>query len=279
MPDGMPTASNVDDGCAPEFPAASLGFIGVGTIASAIVKGLCTCDTPPAKVYLSPRNAAKAKALADLFPGIVEVMPDSQAVLDACHWVFLSTKPGDDAMREIYTDLNFKEGHVVVCLVAGTATSTIKEVVAPATRVVQAFPLPPAEIHKSTTPMCPPDAGVEAMFSKLGKVIAVETPKEMMTIGMAGCLQGDYYKSMVTMHRFYVANGIDPEKAAQAISSYHDTFNTAALLAGADGFEHLVDEQTPGGMNERIIRELENGGNYANLTVAMKHLLPKLVGE
>ena len=93
-------------------------------------------------------------------------------------------------------------------------------------------------------------------------------------------------------------------QAAQAISSYHDTFNTAALLAGpselaltlnlrarpifhqvsnpnqgADGFEHLVDEQTPGGMNERIIRELENGGNYANLTVAMKHLLPKLVGE
>jgi hypothetical protein len=47
---------------------------------------------------------------------------------------------------------------------------------------------------------------------------------------------------------------MDPEKAAQGISSYIDTFNAMSLKAGAGGFDHLVEEQTPGGMNERIIK-------------------------
>ena len=45
------------------------------------------------------------------------------------------------------------------------------------------------------------------------------------------------------------------------------------------GFQHLVDEQTPGGMNERIIKELEAGQCYKNLTKAMENLHPKLLGK
>jgi len=53
---------------------------------------------------------------------------------------------------------------------------------------------------------------------------------------------------------------MDPAMAAKGIASYVDTFNAMSLKAHAEdspGFHHLVDEQTPGGMNERIIKELE----------------------
>jgi len=45
------------------YEVAKLGFIGVGTISSAIVRGLCTSSAPPSKIYLSHRNAEKAAKL------------------------------------------------------------------------------------------------------------------------------------------------------------------------------------------------------------------------
>jgi len=107
------------------------------------------------------------------FPEVVSVCRSNQEVLDACDWVFLCTAPGNDALKKVYSEVNFQKEHVVVCLVAGTATAVIKEVVAPATRVVQAFPLPPAEVHKSTTPMCPQDDDVEALFNQVGKLMTL----------------------------------------------------------------------------------------------------------
>jgi len=41
----------------------SIGVVGVGTISSAAVRGLCRSSD--AQFVLSPRNAAKAKALAE----------------------------------------------------------------------------------------------------------------------------------------------------------------------------------------------------------------------
>ena len=67
----------------------TFGFVGVGTINSAVVKGLCTCDTPPKAVVLSPRNAEKAAALKAAFPDRVTIADSNQAVLDAADWVFL----------------------------------------------------------------------------------------------------------------------------------------------------------------------------------------------
>ena len=76
------------------FEEKTFGFIGVGTINAAVVQGLCTCDTPPKAVVLSPRNAEKAAALAASFPDRVRVAESNQAVLDAADWVFVATPPG-----------------------------------------------------------------------------------------------------------------------------------------------------------------------------------------
>ncbi|RLB67433.1 MAG: pyrroline-5-carboxylate reductase, partial [Deltaproteobacteria bacterium] len=34
-----------------------LGFIGTGNITTAMVEGLCTADSPPVTIVVSPRNA------------------------------------------------------------------------------------------------------------------------------------------------------------------------------------------------------------------------------
>ncbi len=68
-----------------------LGFVGTGTIASAMVIGLRAAgNTDP--IILSPRNAEIAADLAGRFDN-VQVASTNQAVLDASDLVVLAVRP------------------------------------------------------------------------------------------------------------------------------------------------------------------------------------------
>ena len=70
-----------------------LGLVGVGTINSAVCRGLCTAEGSSAlRILVGPRNAAKSAALAEAFPGIVTRCTSSQAVLDGSDIVLLATR-------------------------------------------------------------------------------------------------------------------------------------------------------------------------------------------
>ena len=91
------------------------GLLGVGSIASAIVVGLCdgVPDAPP--VVLSPRNAARSSGLATRFPS-VRVAADNQAVVDACDVVVVCLLPAQ--ADEVLAGLRFRAGQAVVSAVA-----------------------------------------------------------------------------------------------------------------------------------------------------------------
>ena len=260
----------------------TFGFVGVGTINSAVVKGLCTCDTPPKAVVLSPRNAEKAAALQASFPDRVTIADSNQAVLDAADWVFLAVPPGPPAATAALQDLSFRAEHVVVSLIAGVSPGLLHEQCqpVPASSIVQAFPLPPAAEHKSTTVMVPKNAAVEAVLAKLGGVVPVDAFEDAMKIGAVSCVMGDFYAHLRAVHQWLVAQGIESATASTAVGSYFATFSHASELDGPKGagFDHLVAEQTPGGMNEQVIAELTAKGNYDNVKAAMSTLLPRLLG-
>ena len=56
----------------------SIGFIGTGTIAEAVVTGLLNSNNAPKKVIVSPRNTKRALALESKFTQ-VEVANNNQA--------------------------------------------------------------------------------------------------------------------------------------------------------------------------------------------------------
>jgi pyrroline-5-carboxylate reductase len=75
-------------------PPPRYGFVGVGTMSSAIVRGMCTLSTlPMTSIVLSPRGADKVATLKALFPDMVTIAADNQAVLDACDIVFVGVLP------------------------------------------------------------------------------------------------------------------------------------------------------------------------------------------
>lgn len=253
---------------------ATIGFIGVGTINAACLRGLATCSTPLKKAVLSPRGKAKGEELLkELGPELVTIAASNQAVLDACDWVFIATPPG-----QVPADLCFRDTHVIVSLISGVSQDNLRAACAPATCVVQALPLPPAAAHKSTTVMCPKCDPVEALFNELGVAVPVANFKDSMKIAAMSCVMGDFYAHLRTCHEWLIEQGIEPATASSAVGGYFNTFNHDSLAAGPRGFDHLVAEQTPGGMNEGVISDLTRMGNYDNMKTALNNLLPKLLG-
>lgn len=87
------------------------GVLGVGTLAEAIVTGLCEDVAEPPTIALSPRSASRSEALAERFT-TVRVEPDNQAVVDASDVVIVSVRPQD--ATQVLESLSFRTEQSVV---------------------------------------------------------------------------------------------------------------------------------------------------------------------
>jgi len=256
---------------------ATVGFIGIGTISSAVCRGLLRSTASPACVVLGPRNAEKAAELLAEFPDKVKVAESNQAVVDASDWIFLGTPPKKDITQQVLGPLKFKEEQPICSFIAGIEREDLQKLVAPAADIVQALPLPPAESAESTTVMFPPHKSMERCLSNVGRVVSVEDREQAMAIGSMACIMGDYYAHLRACHQWLVSKGIESATASKAVGSYFSTYHHAAKDSEV-GFDHLVAEQTPGGVNQQVIEELEKQGRYhavqTGLETAFNRLCP-----
>lgn len=71
-----------------------IGFVGTGTITTAVVTGLCGAeDASDLQITVSPRNQEKAAALLAQFPAQVSIGKDNQEVLDRSDIVCIAVTP------------------------------------------------------------------------------------------------------------------------------------------------------------------------------------------
>jgi pyrroline-5-carboxylate reductase len=112
-----------------------LGFIGTGTIASSIVRGLGAEFGEQSSIQLSPRSVHIATELARQFPH-VHVAASNQMVLDASDVVILAVRP--QIAQEVIAPLRFRSDHHVISLIATLAMETVTALVASAIQVDRA---------------------------------------------------------------------------------------------------------------------------------------------
>ena len=147
-----------------------IGFIGVGDLAVYTARGLRKGNyfSP---ILLSPRNQAKVALLQR--EGIGKVMQSNQAVVDHSDLVIIATRPGDclDALGE----LEFREGQVLVSVVAGVDIDTLRKVVPEHVDIVRAMPVSSAEVGASPTLIYPANADVIELFDLCGVSISVDS--------------------------------------------------------------------------------------------------------
>jgi pyrroline-5-carboxylate reductase len=251
-----------------------LGFVGTGTIAAAIIEGLCEVDRERS-ITVSPRNAEVAAGLAERFAN-VRIAATNQAVLDASDVVFLAVRPqiADGVLRE----LRFRPDHHAISLIAAVTLDYLKGITAPASSLTRTVPIPSVARRQGPTAFFPPNPTVKALFEPLGTAIELDNESEFHVFTAGTAMMASYFQFAEAIASWMVANGVRREKARLYVGQ---------MLAGLAGnlgaapdrdFAALaMEHQTHGGLNEQVLDFLSDQGVFSNISLALDVIKERLI--
>jgi pyrroline-5-carboxylate reductase len=76
---------------------------------------------------------------------------------------------------------------------------------------------------------------------------------------------GAQYQWLQVVTDWMVQQGVEADTAATFVGALSHSITRDAAEAGDEGFNDLIAEQTPGGVNEKAIEHLTKAGVYAKL--------------
>lgn len=139
----------------------SVGFVGAGNMASALIRGLVRSGFPATQIIAKDTDPSKTRSLSQEL-GIIAVDNAAKLAQD-CDIVVLALKPGVTA--EVARGFRAVSGDTLwISVAAGVKTSTLEEALGDGARVVRAMPNTPALIGQGATGVC---AGTNATDADL----------------------------------------------------------------------------------------------------------------
>lgn len=249
-----------------------IGFIGVGTIASAIVKGFCMNGDTGHEIYLSPRNKEKAAALAEQFPN-VSVCMTNQEVLDRAELVVLAVIPKQ--AEGILSELTFRPEHKVVSFMSDFPVERIKGVIGDVEKIVRVLPLPFAAMCVGPVVVYPADEEIRKVFSKVGNVIGIEEEDKMeIMLGITGVMSA-FYGLTDAIVCWGENAGLTKEESSGYVTAF---FEALSVQAGKTAdINALANEYTPGGLNEMgLVKIRDERQAYDAWSEALDDILARL---
>mmetsp|Transcript_21920 Transcript_21920/g.62442 ORF Transcript_21920/g.62442 Transcript_21920/m.62442 type:complete len:334 (+) Transcript_21920:55-1056(+) len=264
----------------------SVGFIGCGTIASAIARGIATQSTINVNsIAVSRRSKAKSAALAEAFPTLVTVHDDNQEVLDKSDIIFVCVLP--QQATEVLEKLKFdNDKHKLVSLMS---TAKIPDLIQLSklddTKVSKMICLPSVAKHQGVCLHCAPqgaDKQLTMLFDTMGGVVTLKDEDQLAAAMMTTCVMGPFYGIMKRGRDWLVKNGGLSESEA----SYLITKQYLGMVQDADRgceepsrLDDLIEEQTPGGVNEQALANLDALGGLDAYDEVMDAILSRIQGK
>jgi pyrroline-5-carboxylate reductase len=252
-----------------------LGFVGTGTMTSAIVRGLRSAVADQHVIRLSPRNAGIAADLAARFPN-VSIASSNQSVVDDSETVVLAIRP--QTARSVISELRFRPDHHVISIVSALSLKQISALVAPATAVVRAVPLPSAADRQSPTAIFPPDRSVAILFAKLGIVFEVETEREFDAMCSATATIASYFAFADRIASWLTGHGVSQTQAHNYMAQIFWGLASTAVGAPERSFRSLAgDHATSGGINQQVLTYLQDRGVFENISNGLDGVMERIM--
>ena len=246
----------------------AVGFIGVGTIAEAMVQGLRR-RWPDLPIRLSPRSERVSVALAAADP-LVERKTSNATVVESSGIVVLSVLPFQ--LDAVVADLPFRPDQIVVSCVASTPLAEVQALVSPA-RACRLVPLPMIAWHEGPIVLYPPLPQVRRLFEDLGTLVAVEDETIFSTYAGGSAAMSTILALQAAMAASMVDRGATAESASLYVRSLFLALSLTATRTPTSAASTLVQRhETPGGLNERVRLGLERVGWFAALGSALENL-------
>lgn len=251
-----------------------LGFIGTGHITAAIVTGMSTSFDSGHDLVLSPRGADVGKDLARRFPRVT-VASSNQEVLDRCEAVVIAVRP--PITRSVLSALRFRAEHRVISVVSSVSVGTLRELVAPATHIVRAVPLPSVAKRVGPTAIYPADPQVESLFGAIGPVEVANTEDGFDAICAATGTVAAFYAYLDAIASWLSRAGVKEGSAREYMAQVFRGVMEEAIDEPARSFDSLARaHSTPGGINEMFLKRLNDAGLTAAVPEALDALREKI---
>lgn len=257
----------------PAPPVTTYGVVGVGSIAAAIVSGLCDGMATPPGVVLSPRNADRAAALADRFPS-VRVARDNQQVVDDSDVVIIAVLP--DQAPDVLAELRFRADQVVVSAVAGLPLARLAQLVAPATEIARSIPVPAVAARGSVTPVHPAIRAAVALYYQLGGSMEIADESAYEAVSAASATVAAYFRYLQTIADWLTAHGTPADNARRYVADTFAALSGELTTPDADFAALARTHTTPGGLNEQFARDLDAAGIYRAVKVGLDDVLARI---
>ena len=236
----------------------SLGIIGVGHLASFVVKGLRRAGYG-APILLSPRNAAKAATLAQSHD--CRVLPDNARVAREAEHLLLAVRPAD--LESALEGVAPRPGQLLISTLAGISQARLAAL-APGTDIVLAMPLSAAAFGASPTLIYPDHGEARALLARLGPVIALPDQACYAGASANGALYGWLFALMAELEAANLAQGLSPETARQVTTALFQASAGAARKQADRPLPDILEElATPGGITAEGLARLGEAGAIA----------------
>lgn len=150
----------------------------------------------------------------------------------------------------------------------------------PLSNVFKMICLPSVATHDGTCLLVPKSHVVKKVLMPLGGCVDCDSEDIMTKMMIPACLMGPMYAIMKGNLDWMVKNGVPAEDASYYIGrTYLGIAKDAeAKCSDPNHFKDLIEEQTPGGINQQAIENLTKLGALDNYDTAMDKILERLKG-
>lgn len=230
----------------------TLGFLGTGTIATAVVHALAPLGQP---ILVSERSARHSATLATTYPNVT--VASNAGVTAAADVLFLGLMP--DTARELLPELSFRAGQRVISFIADLPLAEVQALIGPATAESLVLPFP--AIAQTRSPLIAfPESGLVCEIFVGHDVFAMSSEAEFRALLSAQAVLSPVVELLLTASDWAAANGADASKAQdflrRLIASNLEASPLAPLLASL---------ATEGGYNARLRAHMDSAGSFTAL--------------
>ena len=243
--------------------APRLGFVGTGAISEAVIRGLYDHGGYRGPISISSRNAQRSAQLSGSYP-LITVEQDNQSIVDRCDWIVIAVLP--EQAESVLRSLSFRQDQTVLSLVAANSLQTIRDCVAPATRVFRWIPMPPIEIGIGPIVVCPPNAEIAELLQSVGTVVQVESEEQFSAFSASSAVMATFFKLTAEMARWLRDNTVPPSEATCYSTALVEALASQTRGADFSALQEMPQEcLTAGGLNEQMLQELTEIGWFDDL--------------
>jgi pyrroline-5-carboxylate reductase len=242
-----------------------LGFLGVGNMGEALVKGLIASKAAaPSQILVSARRPERMRELVKLY-GVrsasnAEVARDSDVLV-------LAVKPQilDTVLRGIAQDL--ARDRLVISVAAGVPIAAIERRLQPPMRIVRAMPNTPATVGAGATAIALGEHATDAdlataktIFDSVGLTVVLDEVQLDAVTGLSGSGPAYIFLIIEALADAGVKVGLSRRSALQLAAQ--TVFGSAKLLLESGQHPGLLKDgvTSPGGTAIAGLHTLEAGG-------------------